>query len=226
MGSVPPCLPLPHVYRCLHGVESSSGLPKHLGVVEQRPETTPQQQPETILVAHLAFQHFQEQVAGKTAMTDNMRVLGQIQNQGARGLSCTCTLCQQTVLSSHLGRQSEYIRLIPRHTPGHPNVSADRLSRRLQIINTRRSPSQQLPTHAWCYTRSPVFSSLRPTNHWMFEARFERSITRRQHRVAPPKINKTAHFQLIMRRLAKLHVDQNVNKTRSIWRKNVVETQS
>ena len=55
-------------------------------------------------------------------------------------------------LSSHLGRQSEYIRLIPRHTPGHPNVSADRLSRRLQIINTRRSPSQQLPTHAWCYT--------------------------------------------------------------------------
>ena len=76
------------------------------------------------------------------------------------------------------------------------------------------------------YTRSPVFSSLRPTNHWMFEARFERSVTRRQHRVAPPKINQTAHFQLIMRRLAKLHVDQNVNKTRSKWRKNVAETQS
>ena len=71
------------------------------------------------------------------------------------------------------------------------------------------------------YTRSPVFSSLRPTNHWMFEARFEQSVTRRQHRVAPPTINWTSHFQLIMRRLAKLHMDQNVNKTRSIWRKNV-----
>ena len=70
-------------------------------------------------------------------------------------------------------------------------------------------------------TPSPVFSSLRPTNHWMFEARFERSVTRRQHRVAPPTINRTLHFQLSMRRLAKLHVDQNVNKTRSLWRKNV-----
>ena len=53
-------------------------------------------------------------------------------------------------LSSHLGRQSNYIRLIPRHTPGHQNVFADGLSRRLQTINTRWSPSQQLSTHAWC----------------------------------------------------------------------------
>ena len=44
------------------------------------------------------------------------------------------------------------------------------------------------------YTPSPVFSFLRATNHWMFEARFERSVTRRQHRVAPPTINRTSHF--------------------------------
>ena len=58
----------------------------------------------------------------------------------------------------------------------------------------------------------------------MFEAKYVQSTTRRQHRMPPPPINGMLTFDVIMHRLAKLHVDQTANAnqnggmTPSKWR--------
>ena len=115
---------------------------------------------------HLTLQHFLVLVIGKSVvvMMDNTAVVGRIKNQGG---TQSRSLYRQTVLLLEWGHDKD-ITLIPSAILGHLNVVADRLSRRLKVINAEWRLSLQVLHHVWClYGDNPRSISLphpRPTD--------------------------------------------------------------
>ena len=100
-----------------------------------------------LLALHLALKEFLPQVRGRRvlAMTDNTTVVGQVSNQGGTLSRALYTLTKDLFLWCDLHE----IALSARHIPGHLNVTADRLSRRHQIIQTEWSLSPSVAKRLW-----------------------------------------------------------------------------